>query len=531
MGKRGDLSFVYADFPGLDKIDSIAIILLGAIGDAVCLTAPLSYIRASFPKLKLYLITEATVGEFFPRSLVDELFLPEGTRFSESDILSLVKTLSSRGVDVVVNLHSTDRAAYMLNNFMEAGIRTFGLHYDGDKYWVRGTVFHDLFHRVFYMDFYDDYIAPWVLPGRSAMMGLCLGVIGLSEPVLEADKTIDISELGLSEDYAVLVPDANAPARMWPPDYYVHLSELIYEGLNIRPVVLGRKAEKVSFPTYVQDLRGRTSLPEAIAIIEHSNFVVSNDTGSIHIAGSFSRPLLVVCGPNNVGPEAKGRFLTVRYPVECSPCRRPVCDSMQCMYMLKPEYVFDCLQWLLKKKDSLPEQLVIGSSHERTLDLFFDYHPLDVPYKDASFASTNFIKWAWMMALIQETLGTDAYDKVRKGFGQYFLNLYKVEDRELFKKELSMVRDFLGQKLSLLLPISKKLGILIKKGGRRGMPEVYSTLRKLLDGIPGELFYPFNYSTQQNIADFQSIISVVIDRARTISFLIDEYTGGGRLAE
>ncbi len=532
MGQRGELGFVYADFPNLDKIGSIAIILLGAIGDAVCLTAALSYIRETFPNIKVYLITEKTVGEFFPHSLVDELFLPEGTRFSESDILSLVSSLSSKGIDVVVNLHSTDRAAYMLASFMKKGLNTFGLHYDGDKYWVRGTVFHDLFHRVFYMDFYDDYIAPWVLTGRSAMMGLCLGVIGLFEPVVEVDETINISELGLNGDYAVLVPDANAPARMWPLDYYVRLSELIYKELNVEPVILGRKAEKIKFPAYVYDLRGKTSLSEAIAVIKHSKFVVSNDTGSIHIAGSFARPLLVVCGPNNVGPEAKGRFLTVRYPVECSPCRRPVCESMKCMYTLKPEYVFDCLQWLLKRKDSLPEDLVVGFSQEKKLDLFFDYHPLDIPYTDASLASTNFIKWAWIISLIQETLGTDAYEKALMGFEDYFLYLYKIEDRALFEKELSMVRNFLEQKLSLLLPIHKKLGILIKKGGRRGMPEVYSTVKKLLDGIPIELLYPFNYSKQQDITDLQRIIFIIINRARTMSLLLDNCLArGGRLAE
>ena len=67
---------------------------------------------------------------------------------------------------------------------------------------------------------------------------------------------------------------------------------------------------------------GETSLAELAELIARSAFVVTNDSGPLHLAVALARPVVALFGPTNpvwVGPYRRPRAALTQ-PAPCSPC-------------------------------------------------------------------------------------------------------------------------------------------------------------------------------------------------------------------
>ena len=91
-------------------------------------------------------------------------------------------------------------------------------------------------------------------------------------------------------------------------------------------------------------LTGKTDLALAVAILERTNLLITNDTGPAHIAAALGRPTLVIFGPTNpltTRPLSSVAEI-VRVPPDCAPCMLRDCPiDHRCMTAITPEDVFD----------------------------------------------------------------------------------------------------------------------------------------------------------------------------------------------
>jgi len=138
-------------------------------------------------------------------------------------------------------------------------------------------------------------------------------------------------KFGIAARYAVLCPGAEyGPAKRWP--YFPDLSQR----LSLPVVVLGSaKDREASAGINGTDLTGKTSLDEAMALIAGADFVVSNDSGLMHVAAALGRPQVALFGsssPEHTPPASPAaRVLWLR--IECSPCYQRECPlgHFRCM--------------------------------------------------------------------------------------------------------------------------------------------------------------------------------------------------------
>jgi heptosyltransferase-2 len=136
---------------------------------------------------------------------------------------------------------------------------------------------------------------------------------------------------GIDAGYAVLCPGAEyGPAKRWP--YFRELAQ----GLGVHAVILGSaKDAEAAHGIPGTNLAGKTTLDEAIDIIAGAAFVVSNDSGLMHIAAALGRPQVALFGsssPQHTPPlSPAARVLWLR--VECSPCFQRECPlgHFRCM--------------------------------------------------------------------------------------------------------------------------------------------------------------------------------------------------------
>lgn len=113
-----------------------------------------------------------------------------------------------------------------------------------------------------------------------------------------------------------------------------------------------KKNEIDSYPQISQDsfqnMAGRTSLRELIALISECDVFVTNDSGPMHIAYALKTPLVALFGstdPMLTGPPPvfkRNISLTISPDVECSPCFERTCrnNDMRCMYSITTDDVY-----------------------------------------------------------------------------------------------------------------------------------------------------------------------------------------------
>jgi len=82
------------------------------------------------------------------------------------------------------------------------------------------------------------------------------------------------------------------------------------------------------------DLTGRTSLLELAAQLRRCKLLLTNDTGTMHLAAFLQVPTVAIFGstePQLTGPMGDGHVV-IRHHVECSPCFLRACPlDFRCM--------------------------------------------------------------------------------------------------------------------------------------------------------------------------------------------------------
>ena len=145
-----------------------------------------------------------------------------------------------------------------------------------------------------------------------------------------------------------LCPGAEyGPAKRWPD--FGDAARDLSEGLGLHWLIFGTVKERPisekiaeTLGSHATDLTGRTTLLELIAQLRLCELLLTNDTGTMHLAAFLGVPTVSIFGstePRLTGPIGKGHTI-LRHHVECSPCFLRECPlDFRCMKAVTAEEV------------------------------------------------------------------------------------------------------------------------------------------------------------------------------------------------
>lgn len=160
----------------------------------------------------------------------------------------------------------------------------------------------------------------------------------------------------------VFAPGAEfGAAKRWPAR---HFAALAREVLALEPGaqigLLGSPKDRqacdeivaITGPAGMHNLAGVTKLDEAIALIARSAAVVANDSGLLHVASAFNRPVVALYGPTDPdhAPPFSDMAKSMSLRLQCSPCKQRECPLQHhdCMETMEAGMVWQELRPMLR---------------------------------------------------------------------------------------------------------------------------------------------------------------------------------------
>jgi len=145
------------------------------------------------------------------------------------------------------------------------------------------------------------------------------------------------------EDTLVVInPGANWAPKRWSEANFARLSDELITKYGVKIVAAGAKKdmerasrikEKMKHGLII--LAGRTDLGELGALMERADFVISGDTGPMHIATAVKSKVIALFGPTSpslTGPYGGGNYRVIQKDVGCEvPCYDLTCGNYRCM--------------------------------------------------------------------------------------------------------------------------------------------------------------------------------------------------------
>ncbi|HUK90597.1 MAG TPA: lipopolysaccharide heptosyltransferase II [Blastocatellia bacterium] len=358
----------------LERIGAVLVRGPNWLGDAVMAIPALRQLRRLFANGRLTIVCRRPIaGLYEDEGLADEIFLTDGSSLSALIRETLALRKFSRW-DLAVLLQNAMSGALLAR---AAGARRVaGYPTDGRRILLRPVIPLDPEHKKRHQVHYYLEIAGYLermlkgpadpdpqaitpdlhASGRDrALAAELLSNERVLAPEMAAAVAAE-SSVGLPNSFTppivALNPGAtNSRAKRWDPSRFAAVADRLAQQFGSRTIIVGAEGDRdtatavaLAMKSPAAVLAGKTGISALKGVLSYSSLVVSNDTGTAHLAAALQIPTVVVFGPTEdfatkpLSPSAE----VVRHPVDCSPCMLRDCPiDHRCMTGVTVQQVYE----------------------------------------------------------------------------------------------------------------------------------------------------------------------------------------------
>lgn len=357
-------------------MDRILVINLTRMGDIIQTSPLVSGLRQRHPRAEIgLLVLKAFAGaarlvpgvdrllELDQDQAVARLLDPDRSLAARASWFSaLAAELRGEGWDLVFNLSHSRDSAVLARLLARGEVRGIVLRNDG-----RTVVHHD-WARYFFcvtgnravnsFNLVDIYRLVGDLgAGEGPALALEVGPAAAAR----AAELLAHLPAGRRRPLVMIQPGASRENRRWPGERLAAVMRRLHEELGAAFLLCGSAGEAplcaevarsaVGLP--LLDLAGHTSLEELAALCSRADLLITNDTGTLHVAaarGLRSVSLFFATAlPRETGPWLPG-CLVLQAELDCAPCsHQVVCPHVMCREQIPAEAVGGAALELLRR--------------------------------------------------------------------------------------------------------------------------------------------------------------------------------------
>jgi lipopolysaccharide heptosyltransferase II len=184
---------------------------------------------------------------------------------------------------------------------------------------------------------------------------------GAETPNAEGPSGNQLSTINYQGLKMGLCPGAEyGSAKRWLPERFAEVAAKISAQSSAQWILFGTKNDAVIGDQIAAAIGDRcvnriglTTLDELIDELRRCSLLLTNDTGTMHLAALLGVPVVAIfgsTGPHLTGPLGNGHTI-LRHHVECSPCFLRECPiDFRCMKAVSAEEVVDAVLSIVRKK-------------------------------------------------------------------------------------------------------------------------------------------------------------------------------------
>ena len=163
--------------------------------------------------------------------------------------------------------------------------------------------------------------------------------------------------------------------RRWSTASFAKLADLLVEKFNARILLFGVASESKSAAEMMQltnnkgrvtDLTGKTDLKQLTGLLKECDYLVTNDTGTMHLAAALNTKIIGLffahAHPFETAPFSSGHLI-FQARISCAPCSYGVhCSNIVCVEKVLPEHILRFVENHIEHKTwQLPSDLINAS--------------------------------------------------------------------------------------------------------------------------------------------------------------------------
>src|SRR5690349_15908972 len=323
----------------------ILIVTLGSIGDIVHTLPALAALRAAMPKAEISWVVERRSSEILKDNPLLDRLIEVDTKALRRGLMSgetlraprqQLRRLRASAFDIALDFQGLIKSASIAR--LSGARRVFGYSRDGLREPVSGI-------------FLSKRIA---IPPRTHVISKALlllkGALGvplpeeLSFPIgvtSSAETEAERASAATGGNYAILNPGGGWPTKLWNPERFAGLADLLWSNYGIRSLVTHGPNEVGLAEAVRSSSQTESAIPVSVSLkgfyslAKRARVYVGGDTGPTHIAVAAGAPIVGLFGPTewwrNGSPNPADNCVE-RNDIDCrDDCQRRACSKWICM--------------------------------------------------------------------------------------------------------------------------------------------------------------------------------------------------------
>lgn len=266
----------------------ILIIRFSSIGDIILTTPIVRCLKLQLAAAEVHFLTKTAFKDIVaPNPNIDRVHL------LASDLDAVIASLKAEHFDVIIDLHKNLRSARIVRAL---NVRTYRFDKLNVEKWLYVRLRVNLLPVKSIVDRYFDGVARLGIRDDGAGLDYFI-----PEDIMLSDDDIPTSHMA---GYVACVIGGSYATKRLPVDRWRALIGI----LRFPVILLGGDSDRASgndiasmAPVKIYNACGKFSLHESALLVRRARVVVTNDTGLMHVAAAFQKPIVSLWG--NTAPE------------------------------------------------------------------------------------------------------------------------------------------------------------------------------------------------------------------------------------